>query len=294
MTAAPGAAVLPVSVALLVKDEAARLPEWLASLPGRGEEVVALDTGSTDDTVGLLQAHGVRVERGLLNDDFSAARNLLLARCTRPWVLVLDADERLPADAGEVLAAWTRSRRYAGYWLARDNFAADGTRLFRDAVLRLFRNAPDIRFRGVVHESVAPALAALGGRTARLPLTLRHAAVRLDMAKSDRYLRLLARARAEQPDDWSLWDHQGCEYFRRGDYRAALAAFDHICRQGGRYPAAYANAGVLLARFLDAPGRAAPYLEEALRQNPEDEDVMNLLRQVRDKANGGGNDEGQK
>jgi len=277
-------------VALIVKDEAERLPEMLASLPGRGEEVVALDTGSGDCTVALLQAHGARVEPGALDDDFSAARNAALALCTRPWVLVLDADERLPAAAGEVLAAWTRSCRYDGYWLARDNHAPDGTRLFGDQVLRLFRNLPEIRFTGAVHESVAPAIAARGGRTAQLPLTLRHAAVRLDPVKSDRYLRLLAREQAREPENWSLWDHAGCEYFRRGEYAAALAAFDYICRRQAQYPVAYGNAGLLLARYLGDPARAAGYLAEAVRQEPDNDEARRLLKQVTD-GGGGGYDE---
>ncbi len=264
-----------------MRDAAALLPDLLASLPGRGEEVGAVDTGSTDATVALLQAHGARVEHGTLDDDFSAARNASLALCTRAWTLVIDADERLPRDAGEVLAAWMRSRRYDGYWLARDNEAPDGTLLYRDWVLRLFRTDPAIRFRGRVHEGVERALTEQGGKTAQLPLVLRHAGVGFDPAKSDRYLRLLAREQAEHPDDWSLWDHQGCEYFRRGEYRAALQAFAHICAQQVQYPAAYANAGTLLLRFLKEPRAALPYLEAAVRQEKDNGDIRALLVQAR-------------
>lgn len=264
-----------------MRDAAALLPELLASLPQCGEEVVAVDTGSADATVALLRTHGARVAHGTLDDDFSAARNASLALCTRAWTLVIDADERLPRDAGGVLAAWTRSRRYDGYWLARDNEAPGGAVLYRDWVLRLFRTDPATRFRGRVHESVERALAERGRKTARLPLVLRHAGVGFDPAKSDRYLRLLARELAERPDDWSLWDHQGCEYFRRGEYRAALQAFAHICAQQVQYPAAYANAGTLLLRFLGEPRAALPYLAEAERQEPDKSDIRALLAQAR-------------
>src|SRR5258706_14100820 len=93
---------------MIVKDEAARLPGCLDSVSGVVDEIVIVDTGSTDDSVALARARGARVERWTWRDDFSAARNESLRHARGDWALVLDADERLahaPPTVREAVAA---------------------------------------------------------------------------------------------------------------------------------------------------------------------------------------------
>src|SRR6185369_15137649 len=86
----------------IVKDETARLAACLESVSGTVDEIVIVDTGSTDDTVELARARGARVVSWAWRDDFAAARNESLRHARGDWVLVLDADERLALGAPTV------------------------------------------------------------------------------------------------------------------------------------------------------------------------------------------------
>ncbi len=194
---------------MIIRDEAAMLPGFLASVTGLWDELVVADTGSADGSPDLVRNAGGRVVDFPWRDDFAAARNASLAGATGRWVLFLDADERM----GPELAGAIREL------VARDGNAGAATVVMRNALpggghsearlLRLFRNAPDIRFRHRIHEDVADDVATFLGRHglamrhlpggvdhlgyARAAATARH--------KKERDLRLLRLALADDPDD---------------------------------------------------------------------------------------------
>ena len=108
----------PVSVVFMVKDEADRLGPSLESVRW-ADEVLVVDTGSTDGTVALAEAAGARVE-SIPWEGYVASRNRVLALATHDWVLVLDADERVPdALAREVEAAVATPAGAAGFRMPR-------------------------------------------------------------------------------------------------------------------------------------------------------------------------------
>ena len=99
----------PLSVVLLVKNEQDRLPDALKSV-GFADEIVVADTGSTDETARVAQIGGARVE-SIGWEGFVGSRNRALAEARHDWVLVLDADERVPpALRDEILAALETER----------------------------------------------------------------------------------------------------------------------------------------------------------------------------------------
>jgi len=88
-----------LSLSMIVRNEAERIEACLNSVKGFVDEMVLLDTGSTDNTVALAEAAGAQVERLDWPGDFAPARNAALKHVRGDWVLVLDADERLRAEA---------------------------------------------------------------------------------------------------------------------------------------------------------------------------------------------------
>ena len=92
----PGQPLL--SAALIVKDEEKFLGACLDSLDGLVDEVVVYDTGSTDGTVAIAEAHGATVIQGYWDDDFGRARNAALEHCRGEWILSIDADEVVEGD----------------------------------------------------------------------------------------------------------------------------------------------------------------------------------------------------
>ncbi|MBR5910088.1 MAG: glycosyltransferase family 2 protein, partial [Schwartzia sp.] len=85
-----------ISACYIVRNEAAKLDRSLASLEGAVDEIIVVDTGSSDDTVKIAETHGARVSHFPWQDDFSAARNVSLSKATGDWILVVDADEYFP------------------------------------------------------------------------------------------------------------------------------------------------------------------------------------------------------
>ena len=97
-----------LSVALICLNEEARLPAWLESVRPVADEVVAVDAGSTDHTVELLAAAGVRVEHRDWTG-YGDQRNHAASLCSGEWILFLDADERLDPDMAASLTRFKQS-----------------------------------------------------------------------------------------------------------------------------------------------------------------------------------------
>jgi hypothetical protein len=147
---------LPITACLIVRDEEAVLPRCLESLRGRVAEIVVLDTGSVDRTLEIARAYGAVTGTRPWDDDFAAARNASLELATQPWILAIDADEELPAESVDALAAAVASPELGMLLRLR---LLDSLGGHQDVpMLRLFRNDPRIRFRRRIHESVNDAL----------------------------------------------------------------------------------------------------------------------------------------
>ena len=90
-----------LSVCMIVKDEADKLPLILGDIRGVADEIIVVDTGSTDETIEIAKSAGAQVFDFPWCDDFSAARNYSLDQATGDMVLWLDADDRISQQARE-------------------------------------------------------------------------------------------------------------------------------------------------------------------------------------------------
>lgn len=89
---------------MIVKNEQRRLGRCLASLITWVDEIIIVDTGSTDKTISLARSAGAKVYLDRWKQDFSAARNYSLAQATKDWIFVIDADEEFyPGEVGLAL-----------------------------------------------------------------------------------------------------------------------------------------------------------------------------------------------
>jgi tetratricopeptide (TPR) repeat protein len=142
-----------LAAALIVRDEAARLPGCLAALAALGplvDSVVVHDTGSADDSREIARAAGATVVEGSWQADFALARNVALAATSARWVLMVDADERVVADP-DALRALLESTDADGVALSLTNVTSDGHDLYTAPLVRILR--PDVaRFDGRLHE----------------------------------------------------------------------------------------------------------------------------------------------
>ena len=89
---------MKLSLCTIVKDEEASLPSCLNSVKDVVDEMVVVDTGSTDRTPAIAKEFGAKVYRFPQDSNLSPARNFSLEQATGDWILVLDADEELSAN----------------------------------------------------------------------------------------------------------------------------------------------------------------------------------------------------
>jgi len=150
---------MKLSFCAIVKNEAESLPACLRSAIDAVDEIIVLDTGSTDDTVAVARSLGARVHHFQWCDDFAAARNESLKYAGGEWILVLDADERLVPGAISSLKQAIESEAHVSINLIRQEVGA--TQSPYSLVSRLFRNRPDIRFSRPYHAIVDDSIAAL-------------------------------------------------------------------------------------------------------------------------------------
>ena len=164
---------------MIVRDEENNLPTCLESVRGLFDEIVIVDTGSTDRTAEIARSFGARVFDFVWVDDFAAARNAALARATGDYAFWLDADDVVePAQRQKLEAILKRLRKgeEAAYVVrCACDPSPDGTG--GDTVvdhIRLFPLREGIRWTYRVHEQILPAL-----RRAKIPVqwtdfTVRH------------------------------------------------------------------------------------------------------------------------
>ncbi|WP_433296748.1 glycosyltransferase [Pseudonocardia sp. CA-142604] len=193
---------------MIVRNEAKFLGDCLRSLQSIADEVIVVDTGSTDETPAIAAAHGAVVRHFQWCDDFAAARNAALDAASGEWILYIDADEQLqPVERTAVEALLRRTDALAFRLLLRPSPRATPYREYR-----LWRNDPRIRFDGVIHEKVVPAIHAVADSDGRgiLPcdLELVHFGYEGDQTRKHlRNLPLLRRQLEVDPDNLFVWHH---------------------------------------------------------------------------------------
>jgi tetratricopeptide (TPR) repeat protein len=200
-------ASVTVTAALIVKDEERFLPGCLASIKGCVEEIVIVDTGSTDATVTIAAAAGARVLHRAWAGDFAAARNHGLEAATGEWILYIDADERMRLPRGGMVGDYILPDAIAAYV---QFCPKSGYTRYREP--RLFRRDPRIRFAGAIHETMLPAVREISAKEglAVVSSTVEIDHLGYDGDQSHKYLRnlpLLKRAVRTDPDRVYYWYH---------------------------------------------------------------------------------------
>ncbi len=229
-----------IALCMIVRDEEDCLGRCLASARDAVGEVVVVDTGSHDRTPEIAASFGARVIPFAWCDDFAAARNASLEAATRPWALVLDADEELVVEEPSSLARAVLDEARAGWSLPLRNLL-DGGRFTDYRVFRMFRrDLPGMRYRGALHEQIV-AVAEERVATGQLAgaRILHHGYTAERAARKDkgaRNLRLAHALVASRPDDPFAWFALGREQAapeeRIASYRRALERFAASGRSG--------------------------------------------------------------
>jgi glycosyltransferase involved in cell wall biosynthesis len=148
---------MKISACIIAKNESAVIARCINSVRSVADEIILVDTGSTDDTVKIAEKLGAEVYYREWDNDFSAAKNYALDHAGGDWIIFLDADEYF-ADITElkliskIMQLGDNSSIKALMCIMRHINAEDGSVFLQDYSLRVFKNNKDIRYKGIVHE----------------------------------------------------------------------------------------------------------------------------------------------
>jgi glycosyltransferase involved in cell wall biosynthesis len=273
-----------LSLCMIAKDEEANLPRCLESVKGVVDEIILVDTGSTDHTKEIAAEHGAKVFDFPWTGDFAAARNESLSHATGDWILVLDADEAIAPDGKLSLLDALRQDGYEAAFLPIINYAGAGEQQVRTTVLRLFRNRPEYRFEGAIHEQVMPSIQERGGQIGLANVTILHYGyLDKEIERQGKVKRNLAIALAEvekKPEDTLALYGLGMEYMRSGEWEKALQAFkrsmEHLPSQTVQYASRLMLDMALCLYMTDRSGLALEFLGDAIPVYPDYTDLYHL------------------
>lgn len=220
-----------ISLAMIVKNEAASLAACLRSAEPAVDEIVVVDTGSTDRTREIARDFGAVVHEWVWRDDFADARNQALGYASGDWVLVLDADERLAAGCAARVRALVAGGAADGFncRLVSTLPPTEPSPTIVHWYCRLFRRRDGIAYEGRIHEQIAPSIVRGGGRIAQSDVVILHEGYATPSpAKLERNIALLRRQIDEHPDDGFTRFNLGLALMASGDAGTARAVFEAV------------------------------------------------------------------
>jgi glycosyltransferase involved in cell wall biosynthesis len=220
-----------LSLCMIVKDEAFLIRRCLESVRDVTDEIIVIDTGSTDDTPQIAAEFGAQVHHIPWQDNFSEARNHSLELASGDWILFLDADEELAVQSKDILRQVINDDQNEGYLIKILNRIDDENwnEVRPDLVFRLFKNRPEYRFQNAIHEQITDSILDQNPQAQFKVcenIIIWHDGFRKQLIKAkdkrNRNLRLLYRELEWNPTNSMLRFHYGEELFIAKQYREAL------------------------------------------------------------------------
>jgi glycosyltransferase involved in cell wall biosynthesis/Tfp pilus assembly protein PilF len=279
-----------LTVCLIVRNEAVHLARCLESVRGLADDLVVVDTGSTDQTVAIARSFGARLFDLVWRDDFSLARNFAIAQAAGDWILSIDADESIAQrdhvhiraamgrDDVDAFAASQRHYVTSGYfigWQPAPGGYEEGLPYagFYDIdCVRLFRNRPSLRFEHRVHESLAATDPSRPLQPARGGWVIHHFGKASDpdalRAKDEAYLALGIKKVLDQPENVHANYELGVQNSALHHMEQALESFERVLALSGGYLDTRLHIGICHSR-LGRPRRALAALRLAGRALPQ-------------------------
>jgi len=219
---------LPISLCMIVKNEEAFLDTALKSVKDVFglDDMVVVDTGSTDKTVKIAEGYGARIFNFTWISDFSAARNFSASKAKHEWILYLDADEEIKSAQIDKLCLFMESADESAVGALKmiahpGNTSSDWTR---------FYNRTRHKLEGTIHEQIVP-IGDNGKKIVSIPIVAVHYGyapeVKKLKGKFERNSSMLKEALEKQPGDPYLLAQLGkCYYVNGEDLNTACEYFE--------------------------------------------------------------------
>ena len=266
---------MKLSVSMIVKNEESCLKKALESVKD-ADEIIIVDTGSTDKTVDIAKAYTNKVYYGkdyLWRDNFAFSRNQSLEKCTGDWILIVDADEYFepgtitklkkiikenPNYKGITVKAWNSSKQYF-------------------EVIRAFKRTPEAKWFGRVHNY----LNVFDNQGFHSDINLYFSTSLSHLADPDRQIRILSLVIRENPKVSREKYYLAREYFVRGDWNLAIYYYEWYM-ETTNFPAEMTDAYLQLGYAYYNSGnweKAKEHCLKAIGLNPNFKEAIKFLEE---------------
>ncbi|WP_187820784.1 glycosyltransferase [Pasteuria penetrans] len=287
-----------LALCMIVKDEASIIAECLESAQSVVDEIVVIDTGSTDDTIAISRSYGANVFHDPWRNDFSRARNLAKENATSDWIMWLDADEILDKAAHTELRkkmdrGLQTHKNLEGIYLKILNYLnsvdeeeKETEHILINSSLRMVKNRPQYRFVGRVHEQILPSITTGNPEVVigEIDVKIHHRGYLYsrinDKAKIERNKKLIQISLQEEPHNAFHWYNLGVEFFRNREFAEALVTFQKSMElQHPNESLCYTHLRKYELVCLEALGKENELIEqteETLRLFPDFTDIYHI------------------
>jgi len=263
-----------LSIFSIVKNEHEMCSGAWESVKG-ADELVIVDTGSTDDTVEIAKTYTDNVYYFEWQDDFSLAKNYAMSKCTGDWVMGLDADWRL--EEGGIEKIREAIDKYGEeHDVINVTLVFSGSPGHAHIMPNIFKNDGSIKYSGAVHESVNKPGFSNGEVKINYCYGPSH---KLD---PDRNIRILKKEMENQPNNPRWIFYLAREYYYRNDFSTAFSLFAKYIGMS-KFKAEKGDAYLIAAKCLFHLNRGDEAREHCLRAieiNPDHEEALRFMADI--------------
>ncbi|MDK2991677.1 MAG: hypothetical protein PWP48_910 [Clostridiales bacterium] len=279
-----------ISLCMIVKDEQDNLARCLTSVKDVVDEMIVVDTGSSDTTINIARDFGCKVYQVPWNNDFSQARNVAMDKANGEWILLMDADEELVEEDCQKVIALTHEDA-EGYFFQVLSYIGEyaGPDVVSNLNLKLVRNSEQYRFMGAIHEQLASVITRVNPE-AKLKISdvrvYHYGYLRYNVEKQHkrrRNIAILEEQLVRYPGETFIVYNLGNEYFALGNYEKALNLYKEVLKDLnphlGYASKIYIQATLCLQR-LGRYGEALKIIQRGLKDFPKLTDLVYIKSDI--------------
>lgn len=270
-----------LSVCMIVKNEAKNIGRCLESIVHVADEIIVVDTGSIDNTKEIAKIYGVKIYDFKWIDDFSKARNYSISKASGNWILILDGDDQFEKEDTDKLLNIINNPDEGDIFVFNTICYlgdAPGNEKIMNVNTRLFKNRPEIRYQGRIHEGVIPQNKNIVTKLSDIRIYhygYLNTCVK-DQNKRERNMRILKKELEESPDSPYWLFCVGNEYFALNQLDKALECFLSSYEKGNIQDIYMPKVLIRIIMIYDALGQldeALKYIDKTLQYYPQYTDV---------------------
>lgn len=220
-----------ISASLIVKNEEQYVGRCMESIKDLVNEIVIVDTGSTDKTIDICKKYTNNIYAFPWNDSFSDARNCSLEHCTKDWILRIDGDEEVPTMTKVNIYNAIINNEADALLTPIHNLQPNGSYEI-SSTIRIFKNNPSYRYTGRVHEEIDSALHKEHANIMKLNNHFLHYGYLkgIQPQKSAFYLKLLMLDYKDDPNNFKTNMNLANYYYHHNNYQTAVEFYKETIR----------------------------------------------------------------